>query len=501
MAGKTQVRFFLRGNSGALRLRFPKLTYKEQIAAPDEQARVFYEIVDTAVDSILDADYYAEHLHSLADLELEPTMFPEIGDLSRFKEVLLNAKPRKEFFENLDLSEEKYKWLLHLHAIDELVQAEGVAEDVTALTHALVIRNALLARRLLCECREDAKLHRLGYIVADALSKRLQSIPANVRARVEEALLAWAVDREQESWDVDPDTEEILVYDLRWQVADLSLDVLPAVLWKLVGLIHARLTGANGEAGELLRRFDWCVRIAKGLPVNHSKSIAPLSLVAENKVPTSVGGAAKVLKTRIYDLEELDDQVLDQFGLPLWPHLVATRNGNGVTLQNAGIGIARALSAAPAGTLFSEENTSASVDLLPGASIEVPVSGSPSELVVRFTKYAAEYDVQVPIVITEDGPSSGANGKSPPDLYDWARQAELWRATQRVLGEDETPNKGTISKAIQAGQIETNGESGRQCLVRVDSFKAWITKTKELANAEVLQIMDAVISEIRSRKR
>lgn len=501
LVGPVQVRFFLRGLSGSLRLRFPKLTYKKQIATPDEQAHVFYDIVDLTVDSILDADYYAENLYSLADLELEPTMFPGMVDLSPFKEVLLNAKPRKEFFEILDLSDEWYKWQPHLQAIDELVQITGIDEDVSTLVHTLAARDPLLTTTLLSKCREDARLHRLGYMVAEALSTRLQSIPADVRARAEEALLSWAVDREQESWDVDADTGEILVYDLRWKTADLSLDVLPAVLRKLVGLIHARLTGADGETGALLRRFDWCMGVAKGLPPNHSKLAPSLRLVSENRVPSSIGDAAKVLKSRITGLGALDDEVMEQFGLPLWPHMVASREDGVVTLRNTGVGIAWTLSATPSGTLFRDKEVLAPIDLCPDRSLQLSVSGSPTELEVRFAKYGVEYQVQVPITIAKGEPSPAANGMSQTDLFDWAKQIELWRATQRVLGDEDTPDRGTISKAVKAGDLESNGESGQKVRVKIDSFKAWITKAKELANDEVLQIMDAVMSEIRSRKR
>jgi hypothetical protein len=223
--------------------------------------------------------------------------------------------------------------------------------------------------------------------------------------------------------------------------------------------------------------------------------------VAENKVPSSIGDAARVLKARISDLEELDDQVMDQFGLPLWPHLVASREDGVVTLQNTGVGIARALSAAFSGTLFSVKEALAPADLLPTASVEVPVSGAPTELAVRFTKYGVEYDVQVPITVAEAEPSEAASDKSQDDRFGWARQAELRRATQRVLGEDDAPNKGTISRAIQAGKIDTNGKSGRACWVKVDSYKAWITETKGLPKYEVDQVMDGIMNEIRSRKR
>ncbi|MBN2561932.1 MAG: hypothetical protein JXQ75_13490 [Phycisphaerae bacterium] len=501
LAAPTSVRFAIRGLSGSLRLKFPKLDYRSEPKTIEEQARVFYRLVDIAENSILDADYYTHLPRSLNELDVELGLFPDNVDLTQFREVLMNADARTKFFQELDLAEPWNKWQPHLRAIDELLPTATISGHVNALVRELVAREPLEAAKLLATCQSDAKIHCLGKLVADVLADQLQVVPAEVRGRVEESLLCWAVDEERDSWDVDPDTGEILVYDLRWQVSDLSLDVLPAVLWKLVGLIHARLTGANGEAGELLRRFDWCMGIAKGLPPNHSKITAPLRLVAENKVPSSIGDAAKVLKNRIADLEALDDEVMDQFGLPLWPHLVASREDGVVTLRNTGVGIARALSATPSGTLFSDKEALAPTDLCPNASLQLPVSGSPTELDVRFAKYGVEHHVRVPIAIAESEPSPAVTGKSQTDLFDWAKQIELWRATQRVLGGEDTPDKGTISKAVQAGDLESNGESGRKCRVKVDSFKAWITKTKELANDEVLQIMDAVMNEIRSRKR
>lgn len=85
-------------------------------------------------------------------------------------------------------------------------------------------------------------------------------------------------------------------------------------------------------------------------------------------------------------------------------------------------------------------------------------------------------------------------------FFDWAKQVELLRATVRVLTREESPDKGTISRAVRDQEIQSNGKSKRQCLVKVDSFLAWITKTKGLQNCETLQIGDAIINEIRRRK-
>ncbi len=490
-----QVRFFIRGLSGALRLRFPKISYKAEPKTMDEQARIFYHIVDITENSILDADYYMHLPRSLDELDVELGLFVDNVDLANFRDVMLNTTAREQFFQELDLDAPWCKWQPHLRALDEILSTANITDHVTALLANMISHDPLLAGRLLTQCQQDAKLHRIGHCVACLLASRLQSQSAEIRAQLEQVLLSWTIEKEINSWDVDPEAGEILVYNLRWQITDLSLDMLSAVLAKVVGLIHDRLIKANSNAHELLRRFDWCMTVAKGLPPTHSKLTPALRLVAEGKVPSSVAEASRVLKDRVSDLVALDDAVLKQFGLPLWPYLIATRENRTVTLRNDGIGIAHNVRAAPSGILFSNSETSGGVDLCPGKSVQLAASGAPMTMDVEFTKYGATYRIQVPVKVIEHSTSS------TDDTFDWASQAELCRATRRVLGEEETPNKGTLSRAIQAGHIETNGMSGRQCLVKIDSYKEWIRRTKGLAHDELLQIMDAVMSEIRSRKQ
>lgn len=495
LAGPTPVRFLIRGLSGSLRLKFPKLEYRSEPKTIEEQARVFYRLVDVTEGSILDADYYTHLPRSLDELYVELGLFPDNVDLTQFREVLMNTEARQQFFQGLDLSEPWSKWQPHLRAIDELLPTANVADHIRTMIVELTAGDPRLAAALLGTCQADAKIYRVGHIAAAVLADRLQTVPADARSHVEQSLLSWAVDQEIDTWDVDPEANDILVFNLRWQMKDLSLDVLPAVLWKLVGLLHARMKTANGDMGELLRRFNWCMMAVKTLPPTHSKMPPALRLVAEGKVPMSVADGAKVLRSKVADLGALDDAVLDQFGLPLWPCLTASRENGTVTLQNNGIGIARSVRATPSGTLFRDSEASDQVDLCPDKTLQLAVSGAPTTMDVQFMKYGAEHRIQLPITLVERPPSPASVA------FDWARQAELCRATQRVLGEDEAPNKGTISKAIQAGQIETNGESGRQCLVKVGSYKAWITRAKELPHEEVNQIIDAVMNEIRSRKR
>lgn len=96
---------------------------------------------------------------------------------------------------------------------------------------------------------------------------------------------------------------------------------------------------------------------------------------------------------------------------------------------------------------------------------------------------------------------AGGRAEQDGDRYSWVRQAELVRALHRVLGKDDSPDKGTLTRAVQDGQIQSNGESGRKCLLQVDSVKAWLTKAKGMEHSETQQVADAIITEVRMRKR
>lgn len=87
---------------------------------------------------------------------------------------------------------------------------------------------------------------------------------------------------------------------------------------------------------------------------------------------------------------------------------------------------------------------------------------------------------------------------APDDRYEWARQIELVRATNQVLGE-RTLHKGVLSRACADGQVETNGKTGRSAKVRVRSFLTWVSRQHQLGAEEATQIRNAVIGEISSR--
>lgn len=398
LTSSIQVRFFIRGLSGSLRLRFPKTTYKNQLKTSEEQARVFYRLADATVSAILDADYYAHQQRSLDELSADLGMFPEMVDLTPFREVLSRAEARERFFSDIDLAEPWPKWSPHLQALDELLTSEVITADLRANLVGLVKRDPRMAARLLSASQEDPRKSRVGALVARVLAEGLQAIPAELRAHVEETLLSWALDQEQESWDVDSDTGDVGALSLKWRIEDIAFDVLPIIVWKLMGLLHARLLACAGDAGTLLRKFQWCIAAAKTLPAHHSKSPAALRLVAAGRVPKSATEADRVLKEPVGDLRALDDAVLAQFGLPLWPLLTASRRGGNVQLSNDGIGAALAVKVQSAEGAPGSDTQPAAFDLVPGQSVSLPLSDRLGSVNVCFEKWGRTYHVALPVV-------------------------------------------------------------------------------------------------------
>lgn len=496
-----QVRFEIRGLNGSLRLKFPKISYRKEPKSTKDQAVLFSRLVFCVENSILDADYYAWLPRSLDELDVELGMFIDAVDLTPFREVLLDASARSAFFERLDPEAPWNLWQPHLRAISELLPARGVQAHVSQLVEDLVASDSIRAASLLRACDKDAKLHQVGHLTASALAAHLQEVSADIRQHIEHVVLSWAVNQEADTWDVEPSTQEIVAFDLRWQLADLQLDILPAVLWKLVGLLHARLMATESDIGELLDSFDWCVAAAKQLPPNHSKVPMALRLLANGKAPTVLAEGRKLLTTRLNNWDDLDNALFNKWGLPLWPCLSATISNGTAVLVNSGIGVARSLRAVPQGSLFESAGVT-DLDLGPNDEVEVAVETGVRKLLVEFSKFGKAHRVEVPIV-----PARRRIAASPAtvqaavnDHFGWAQQVELVLATQRVLGKEEAPNKGTISRAIQDGLLDSNGKSRHACRIRVDSVKGWLTKHWGLDHEEAQQVLDAIITEIRRRK-
>jgi DNA-binding NtrC family response regulator len=398
IASAVQVRFFIRGLSGSLRLRFPKVIYKNQSKTPEAQATGFYRLAKATVSAILDDDYYASQPRSLDDLSVDLGMFPDMVDLAPFREVLTSPESRRKFILGIDLSENWPKWHPHLQALDEILASDPIIADVKGILGELVNCDPTLAARLLVACKEDSKKHRMGALLAGVIADKLQAIATESRAQVEETLLSWAVDREQDSWDVDVDTGVCRTLSIRWRIDDIAFDALPIIIWKLVGVLHARLMASSSNIGPLLRKFQWCIAATQGLPVHHSKSPAALRLVSAKRVPRSVAEAERVLKAPVADFRALDDEVLGQFGLPLWPLLTASRRDGKVTLSNGGIGVALAVKTQPAESTPPSASKPVVLDLVPGASILLQLPDNLATVDVSFEKLGKTHQVMLPII-------------------------------------------------------------------------------------------------------
>ena len=429
LAEPIQVRFFIRGLSGSLRLRFPKINYKKTPQTDAEQIRVFYSLVDVTVSSILDADYYTQQGRSLDELEkLNPNLglFPDLVDLTPYRNVMTSAESRREFIAAVDVGEHWGKWRPHLRALDELVVSDVVAVDVRDRLAERAKADPRQVARLLNACRDDAKTHRLAALVASVLADVLHATPADVRVQAEETLLLWALECETASWDVEVDSGEIHMLKLRWRVEDLALDVLPRVIAKLMAVFHGRLDTASGDAGPLLRKFDWCIAAAKALPPHHFKSPAALRLVAAGRTPRTISDAARVLREPVADLRALDIAMLTQFQLPMWPLITASQSGDGIVLTNNGIGAALAVTVRPSEMHLGDEVTPAPVDILPGDSVKLSLKTKPAAVHVMFEKLGRKFSVTLPIV----GEGAGATAVDNVRVLRTALTPKL-RAAQR----------------------------------------------------------------------
>jgi hypothetical protein len=88
---------------------------------------------------------------------------------------------------------------------------------------------------------------------------------------------------------------------------------------------------------------------------------------------------------------------------------------------------------------------------------------------------------------------------SVDDRYSWARQVELVKAANQVLGDGEL-NAGVLCRACKGGEITTNRKCGRGALVEVKSFITWFGRKRELPKEELDQVRNAIMGEILARK-
>lgn len=396
LASPLHVRFFIRGLSGSLRLRFPKIRFKKEPERPEDQARVLYQLVDTAVKAILNADYYTNQPRTLDELDVELGMFPEMVDLTPFRDVLANPDARYEFLGNADFGDTWHAWQPHLRAIDELAEADGVASHCIDVVRELAIASPQRVRSLLDACRNDARVTRLGELVASVCWETLQSIAADSRADIESSVLEWALSAPATRWHVD--TVQGIAYAGRLPLNfdDLSLERIAEVLATLLNALHAQLLESTGNSAGLLDQLQWCVEAISAYSPSQIGLPAPLRLVAAGTVPTTLAASARVLKEPAESFEQLDDALFKQFGLPSWPHLFATRSAGEVIIKNKGIGAALAVTAEPSEMLFVSDSADAR-DIPPGGRFSVTLPDKCESVSIRFRKFGADHCATVAI--------------------------------------------------------------------------------------------------------
>ncbi len=392
ISGSLLIRFFLRGLSGSLRLRFPRIHYKKEPTTAEDQARAFYQLVDTTVRTILDADYYTHVPRSLDDLALADEMFIDMVDLAPYREVMAAPEVRTEFLHTADFSDDWKHWNPHLRALDELAKAEDIAREAASIVRDIAISAPQRLPALLGACRSDAKSARICEIASTACCDALQRIPAEYRALVEAELVAWALEQPAEAWEVEIPAECIRVRKLRMRLDDLSLDAIIAVLAKLLPALHARLIAATGDLRPLLEQLQWCVAAIAELPPMHHRLPASLRLIAAKRIPLRPQQSDRVLREPVSTFAELDDALLEQFGLPVWPSLQVGQSESGVVVRNRGLGAAPSLSTSAAGSLFDGGEGDAQ-DLAPGEELVAERPAGRNGVALRFVKYGAERNV------------------------------------------------------------------------------------------------------------
>lgn len=439
LAGNLQVRFFLRGLSGSLRLRFPKIRYAKEPSTPEDHARVFYQLVDTTVRTILDANYYTHVPRSIDDLALTAEMFVDMVDLAPYREVMAAPEARSEFLRTADFNDDWNHWQLHLRALDELAKADEIASDISGLVRDLAVRAPQRLPALLGACRSDAKSALICEIASTACCEALQRIPAEYRALVEAELVAWALGQPAEAWEVDISAECIRVRKLRMRLDDLSLDTIVAVLAKLLSALHTRLMAATGDLRPLLDQIEWCVEAIAELPPTHHRLPAALRLIAAGRVPHRPHQSDGVLRESVSNFAELDDALLEQFGLPVWPILQVGENESGVVVRNRGLGAAASLSVRAAESLFDSDGEKDAQDLAPGEELAVSPARR-GDLALRFVKYGVEREVMLkvgarrmkePLPSIAPRPTSPISRKRKEEQLQWRMQID---PDGRVIG-------------------------------------------------------------------
>lgn len=256
-----------------------------------------------------------------------------------------------------------------------------------------------MASKLLIQCQSDAKLGRIGRLAAGIVSDQLHGVPAELRGTVEESLLSWMLACDNDTWDVDPDTGAIVAGPLHWALGDLAFDVLPDRHLEDNGRDACQAYGFNRRCLPLLRKFDWCVNAGKSIPIFHARIPSAIRLIIAAKVPASIADAVGILKSPVADLASLDEAVLSQYGLPLWPRFELRRQDDQLLISNTGVGAA--LSLRTRSPRREDEDTGEKNrfegNLASGQVAQLPITESATDVEVRFLKFGKEHLATIPI--------------------------------------------------------------------------------------------------------
>lgn len=263
---------------------------------------------------------------------------------------------------------------------------------------------------------------------------------------------------------------------------------------------HQVVSRPFGYAGPQLRSAGWIDRAALE---QIGKQL--VGLIWDGASPESVRLAVEAAVSEALSVGFLQDKAYDAWrpGMP---------SGSGwrtaVSVTPYGLVKARAL-LGPLGNAMSAEGRPPIAELgatavspqssrngQPGAAIRPADSGAP----VIAGPTTTPPDIKPAPVTSAQTPASAPQAAAPAseDPYEWARQVDLVRATNQVLGEDFL-HKGVLSRECAKGHLVTNGKSGRAARVSCDSFLTWLGRKHGVGVEELTQLRNAIIGEIRAR--
>jgi DNA-binding NtrC family response regulator len=352
---EARIRFTVRTESGNIRLMIPRLQYRPTIRDVSAHTRAFYGLCERAFAEIVGQEApVAAHLDPGSDND---TFLAAVCDVRRHRAFLSAPGNRARFFQDLDQSLPKGRWLPHLRAIDEMMASISIG-DLAKVLDRLADDDPEQAIMLLSTARAQ-RLHRLGSTVCEAVVRRLATLPRALWPVADDALLAWAVDDEALAWTYDPNTDVVLLYGVPYAVSRLPSAFRARVLLRCARDGHRRLlveapdsSGAGTIHAAVVRTAAFEPQETDPPAVHHIRSRVGRG---GDLLPALVGSEA-------LSGTDATTVALRLHGVPLWPLLTPSSVEGRRVLTNTGLGFALALRLGDHGL----------GDLAPGATLEVP---------------------------------------------------------------------------------------------------------------------------------